>query len=304
MPNKSRRKQPRRNTGGYNAKLVEDLCSVSDPFCEHAYGAKAPDPTRAPTVGYTLKAAGTLVTSASAPIDYFFVRASRSSLNYIEIGTGLDTDFPATSSLTESVGSHPDFIEKTRVVSAGVRLWPVYAMTAVQGLLSVIPINDDKALFDNAVHTLSDLQSTQGSSIGPMKEMQFNLSPLENEASFFQSTSTSGSVAAIEQDWSSVLIALTGTASTEFMAYEIVIHYEGIVSSTSGSSLGAMSPNSTNSKLVREYMYNMASKWGGLIYGQRQNAVKVLIGAAKAAASSPTFRRAIANKAAPLLLTM
>jgi hypothetical protein len=269
MARTKRGQAPRPKGLANNVKLVEDLCGVSDPFCKHAYGAKSPDAVHAATIGYTLRHSGTLTTSTIVPQSLIFFRASVSSENIYRNQTLAASSFPATTQTNIGVGTHPSFVQRARIVSAAVRVWPVYAMTASQGVMSVIPINDDDALFDGAAHTFADLQSSSDAHLGKMEEFQFNLTPLHDGALDFKEVSNNITVTGDVQDWTSLLLIADGTATTLYLAWEIVIHYEGIVDATDGHAIGNLESKQDHVGLVKHFMIEQAHKWGGIYIGAR-----------------------------------
>jgi hypothetical protein len=157
-------------------------------------------------------------------------------------------------------------------------------MTASSGTMSVIPISDDDALFDGSAHDLTDLYSTQGAQIGKMREFQYNLSPMEDEYTFFKPTSNNITVTGNDQDFTSVLVVIDGSANTLYMAWEVVIHYEGIVTATSGSALGTLSNNNPNNSLIKTYQTRMARLYSGFKSGPTELVHRTLERVAKRAA--------------------
>lgn len=291
--NKNKRTVAGRRAGRKNGsalsttQLTHRLCSVSDPFCQHSYGAKQPESAPATTIGYTTRATGTLQTSnAGNDLVWLYFRASTSLCNVaVQQPITGTKQFDLQTLITSNMGAHPSFVERTRVVSAGIRLWPIYAMTSLQGTMSVIPINDSAALFDGANHAYSDLLSTQGATVGKMCEFQYTLTPVEDEYTFFKTADATQTVANVDQDWTAVLIGLEGAANTTYMAYECVIHYEGIVSATSGSAIGSMKPETAFEPIVKRYQREAAAAYGGMVDGTRHQVEAILKRKAKAMAA-------------------
>jgi hypothetical protein len=252
---------------------------------------KLPEPSPAPTIGYTLRNSGTLTTGAAGAAA-LFIRASTSAFNIYRNQTLAGTNFPAETQTNIAVGTHPTFVERARVVSSGIRFWPIHAMTASTGLMSVVPINDDDALFDGVVHSFADLKSTQGVCVDGLKEGAFISAPLENEYTFYKPTSNNITVTGNDQDWSSVLILIEGSASTLYLGWEVVTHYEGIVSATSGSAIGGAQAPTLMQKAQAVYQKVYANTWGGLHQGSRDK-ISALIKAKAMAYAKTVGRKAL-----------
>lgn len=239
---------------------VHDLCSVTNAFCEEAQGAPSPDGSATQTFTYTNRAVGTLATGASGEA-YIVLRASAFANNYItESPAGA---WSARSSYNTSVGSPPAFIDQARVVSAGIRWWNLASMTSTQATLIVAPIPEDGTFLNGIGHTLTEIVNSPGVTISSnLKPGAFLLGPLSNQVYQYEETD-SATATPVDNGWSSCIVVLSGAASTTYIGYEIVINYEGVVSTTASFIGGRMRDANPS---IADYFRN-ARLWAGYAAG-------------------------------------
>ena len=240
---KKNKKRPQRSRGGtqQHGHLIKHLCSVTDPFCNHANDARSPAGSRSRTVPFTMKGRF-LMQTGTLDDNYFFFRASNSSDNYgnstpnVTAGT-----FPGRTTYTGSTGTWPTYFEQVRVVSAGVKWHCVLPSTAVGGSVVVIPLDDDSDLLDGTPHTIADLYNSPGAEIVDVRKPGQYILPIVKEQNYgkFETPGTTQTV--LDSPFGNVLLYVTGPTSTPTLQFELVIHYEGILKTTSAVAMGAQS---------------------------------------------------------------
>jgi hypothetical protein len=255
-PAKAQNQQKRKNTGrnlNGSSTLVNSLCGVSDPFCHHTEGMRHPAGTPTNTLAYQLKTVFNLTTGADGTTYvYFNAGPSSQALGIYDSAPG-DTTFIAEADTNTSIGTHPSIITNVRVVSAGIRWWPIHSLNTFRGTLTTIPISDSAELLDATNHAFSDLYNTQGAVAGPLNPGTFILGPSDVDNQVFNPKSTTGALSTVADDWSSVLICVQGANNTLYMAFEAVINYEGQIDYTQGIRIGTSSPEN---QLLQSYQRN------------------------------------------------
>lgn len=209
---------------------VHELCAVTNPFCDQAQGAPSPYGASTFTVPYTNRVVGSFTTGASGE-GYIAVRATPYATNYINSAEA-STTWAIRTGYDTAVGSPPSFISEARVVSAGVRWWPINAMTSARGTTVIVPMPDCSGFFDGTAPSLLEMVNSP----------QVHVCSIDDEGCYIMGPQSPDSRDFIEAGaatptdtqtgFDNVLIAVTGAASTTYLGFEIVINYEGLVDTT------------------------------------------------------------------------
>lgn len=236
---RNKRSRRARGNGAGVAHLTTEICAVTDPFCPHAEGAVSPYGSKLLTIPYTLKGFQQFSTGAGGSIGIIF-RASQSSA-VANSSNGTANVFQSLTYGT-SGGSHPSFISQNRLVSCGIRWHCVVPATSGGGTIAVVPVQDDGDVMDNAQHAFADLTTTPGTQFFDLRKSgAFVFSPKDLQSREFQDAVSTDTVLTPDA-WNSVMLLITGPASTAVVDVEWQYHYEGLIDATVGLSLGKQTP--------------------------------------------------------------
>jgi hypothetical protein len=127
-----------------SAALIDEMCSVSDPFCKHAIGAKHPAGTSTQTVTFYSDQLYPVVTNSDGEAVVFIRPSSDTDVAAFPTVAGNNYTVPAAFSIGVLA---PDYISTCRVVSAGVKYLPNIAATSQPGYLAgKLFMNDEDVL--------------------------------------------------------------------------------------------------------------------------------------------------------------
>jgi hypothetical protein len=204
-----------------------------------AVGAKSPYGSKSATVSFQMKFLGVQATQVGGVV-YTLIRGSASSLAGFAAAPA-DTDFPASLSYNLSLGSFPQNIDEVRLVSTGVRWWPIYPDTVAGGAMTIIPVSDDSEIMDNEITTKSTLMNSPGAVTVPIEAGSYIL-PMKQSSTTEQFSTPVTTATAIANTTDGVLIILEGQASSTYIMLEIVANYEATIDVAVGFTLGNKHP--------------------------------------------------------------
>lgn len=222
---------------GFRNSLVPVVCSITDPFCPEAAGAKWPDGTIYKTVPYqnrftisgTTGATGSAVVWLSPGLYY----------NYA-------TNSPAASTVTwpnafSIGGATPTGWQYGRIVSAGCKVMPTVSMTNSSGYFVCNEITEYAAGgASSTIGAMSDVQiMTQ-----PMNQGEFVwISRAGPQGHVFRAPGGNTEFGTSSGDRTALMIQLVGgPASTAAFTVEVIVNWEFTFSAQD-----AMNPIATNS---------------------------------------------------------
>jgi uncharacterized protein YsxB (DUF464 family) len=239
--------------------LTSQLCNVTNPFCETAAGAVSPYGASTFTFPYTNRTVGSFSTGASGE-GYILVSATPNANNLI-ISPEATTTWGSRTGFNAPVGAAPAFIAEARVVSAGVRWWPINAMTSARGTVVVTPIPDTAVFFGSTRNLNEMINSAQVSVVSIDTESAYVMGPQSPDArDFIPVGSPTNSK---NTGFDAVCIAVTGAASTTYLGFEVIINYEGLIDATA-SFIGGAQPSP---KPLAQSFFEAAQKWSGYAEG-------------------------------------
>jgi hypothetical protein len=125
-----------------------------------------------------------------------------------------------------------------------VRWHSVIPATAGGGTLAVVPVQDYNDILGAGAIAYSNLTTTPGTQFFDLRsEGAFVFKPKDNQFKIFEDVSTA-TTAVNPDSWNSVMLLVTGPATTTCINVEFYFHYEGLVDATVGISIGrAIKPN-------------------------------------------------------------
>lgn len=255
---------------GMSSNLSKVVCSISNPFCPEANGAKLPDPNTTRSLTYQNRQVIPIATEIDGEFGYFFNPNAFSTYTPAVLagstgtisawGSGSSSTFWST--IGTSIGSY-------RVVSWGLKYKTSQAWTSATGLMIVSEINGDPRLT-----TGQSINSLQLGTVGeyyPIRDadLYFIGRPTGMASQEYVAGSTSNVL-----PWTGCMITGTGTASTTVGYVELVINYEWLPINNTGyvtASTAAASNNSvamdTRAKLfegvstIARYTPNHDKQW-------------------------------------------
>lgn len=211
------RPQPRR----ISPSLVSDVCSLTDPFCPHAAGARLPDTNSTKTIGLAIRHKQIVSVDANGKAA-LLVRASLTNCftaHTTITGTAVTTWATATGVTDET--AYTDNLHDYRVVSFGVRCFPVQAPTAQQGAVRMITVSDNAPA--NGYDAGGNLHEAVNDFPLAAPELLWASKPHGNRAAEFNTTSSSATA------WDSLVIFVDGatqSAGTDVLAVELYLNIE------------------------------------------------------------------------------
>jgi len=239
---RNRMKPRQRNANSSMPAVEEYLCSVTDPFCDHAQGAVSPYGTKQYTMPFTVRSFSTIGTGAGGQANVVFQPGMR-EFNFHADTVAVASTFTAAAGYNTSSGALPTFLSQGRVISAGVRWWNILAATAAGGSVTVVPVPDDSELLDGAAHSWASLNNTPGAVTTSLRaDGAYIFKRVDVPLSYEFTDITSGSGAPADNGWDAVLLNITGPASTNVLIIEWYLRCEGVFDATQSQNAGSVRP--------------------------------------------------------------
>jgi hypothetical protein len=231
------------------AKLSEQVCGLTDPFCSHANGAKFPDESSTKTLSFTGRSVTNLTSLASG---------NASMLIIPQLGEGftaLATAVASTSATTmdPNVQAAPwsvlTGVNSYRIVSMGVRIRNIAPLLTASGMVHVRslanPVGGSLATYLGSSYTASQSYDV---SLSDCSEECFIFEHTAQLNQVFYSQQTVGTIAAWEAaGFNPITITLMGVpASTDCLSVEIIMHVEYSFNDGSDLALACTPPPPAN----------------------------------------------------------
>lgn len=263
---------------------VHHTCSITNPFCPAARGAKWPDGTTGNTMTQQLR--GNVIMRSDANGYLYMQFCAAAPFGYLETGAitgGGGSPIVATTKTTyttyASTSLLATYANAYRVVSAGCIVRCVASATDASGVATfgtsgVTPTNSAITL------GLTYYQECAIKAIQPGLEFSWIAAPLGTTAHEFSGLST-GSV--MNNDWTALTIEISGAkASTNLLNVEYFINVEFTLSS--GQAIAQLaSPNPPQNTIVTSSHSKIQSTLGTLIEGGVSVVESKITNAAKSA---------------------
>jgi len=216
--------------------LREEVCSVTDPFCPAAIGAKWLDEFPIATHTYCMKKIFSITTSAAGSSNFVFQPGVNAyNFDFVDAGVAFGNGCTQTASGTWATIQGQS--RGCRVVSAGCRFWNALAMSAAGGYCHVGTCGAGE--FSGVTITQGTLPNAIGDvqAVDIRSEWAWVAKPQSADARSLLSGTTntiSPSVVKGNVEWDALLVQFNGPVSTLVGYVEMVIHYEytTIVNST------------------------------------------------------------------------
>jgi len=208
--------------------LAMQVCSVSNPFCPEAKGARWPDNSYTKSVGWSYNATNTLFTLAAGDISGLFF----AGLANFASPTGITTGTCAYGGAT-TLPPIPTGVGRWRLTSWGVKLTtPLSALTA-SGTVSVrmfSPMNGASLTSISGMSSAADFALDIPLARLSSKDLYLVPMPLGNEARMFRDNTLPATVAVWENPgWQVIHVYVSGApAATVVCNYTVYYNYEFI----------------------------------------------------------------------------
>lgn len=206
--------------GIYNRDPMQDydkICSITNPFCKAAQGARLPDPS--PTrsfpltvrehFGYTTATGNMVVAIRARPNQPLL--AATTTVTYPNATTGAGVSLTDNTVLSGSVGEY-------RIVSFGVRIYNSAAPTAQEGIIRLMTQYTDYSAA-TAYNYGSSLYEDTIVLPAAQKEIYWVAKPNGPEALNFRPWTSAS-------DWNAILIVCENINTSAAINFEVVMHLE------------------------------------------------------------------------------
>jgi hypothetical protein len=235
-----------------NMNDVMTTCSILNPFCPAAKGARLPDGNADKTMPFQERYLVTVTTDATYGYAAFVFCPNNNYTNWYQA-----TAFNASKQITTwgaiqqgstlQSNTWGTYANRTRIVSAGIKWIPTIAATAAGGPMIISQLNEPQALVGTsggATNILPAVGLGVATKAQDFRDPVTCISvPADDSATLFN-TPTAGISSApgnSSNSYSGYFFSFTGPTNTVLGTFEYVINYEvEIVFSGSGNILGQM----------------------------------------------------------------
>lgn len=283
------------------SKTVHSICALTDPFCDHAYGAKTPDTLSTRTLAYRLTGRATLATGAGGAGAILVVPGYNT---FYAVGDATTTPGVAVYGAAAPVGTSL-LPAGYRIVSFGVRIRNLLAPINSSGIIRVRGYTQNTGTSLTATSTsnyncdfhddLSMSNFTHMDIVGKRLDLTSNLIVAP------ATTHPTGNVVNwVAPGWGAFQIVLEGgPASASSLDLEFVINYELTFEDSDSLNLITTPPPAQNTALTQAA--DTVSKSAGNIFHRGIETVARVI-EQKAISYISKFATSRAASALPLLL--
>jgi len=228
----AQRNRPRaaRIPRGIPTHLIDSVCAVTDPFCEHAKGAKWTLDAAAATITYQSRAYVSLTTNANGYTYLMFNPHMTVGGFTYRGGSTLNPWTPAAANAGDSkiiaaIGAGN--FRSYRVVSAGVRWWDTAAATGVGGGVTAIEFENTRTFNATTSIDFGDLGlSTRSHQFDRRKPGQWISSVSGDNGYKFIDISSAPDTDINAQNRTLIFLVFSGAATSVVAQAEMVINYE------------------------------------------------------------------------------
>lgn len=230
---------PKNFVGKSNDKLT--LCSITDPFCDHARGAKWPDGNSFATVPFQNRAHIVMNTLANAGNVFYFtpIAAPFNALPGVGFGAGVYTMGATFSSSTGLINLSSTF-SGFRVVSGGLILRNLMTVQTTSGYLIVSRLSIMPILGSTVSPGVMLNPQVTTYPIVPGMEVPVLFKPLGADSRNFVPFLTTNNVNLIDPAWDIIKVEIVGAVASGtavidvelFYNYEMQLNADSILAST------------------------------------------------------------------------
>lgn len=281
----------------HHEKALERICSLTDPFCRHAIGARWTDSSTLNSMPFTVRGSLEIATDANGYGAAVFVP----SLSYgygdsptITLGVATYsalTAWPNISAITSS-------ISQFRLTSGGITINSIMTPLTASGYTFV----QELAPGGNADLTTLSINSTSNSAWyrHPNKNtdpINYIFKPGGTDSRRFRSINSSSAITSVDSnDYTMVHVTVTGPVSTTCLVVDYVLHFEIVFKA--GDAMNLMVKPSAGSNLaLTQAATDAIVQAPSFLVGTQQNASSQLTSIANKAltGAKPAIKGAIAS---------
>lgn len=255
-------RQPKTHVLGHS--LANKICSVYDPFCPHAHGAKLPGRGSLRSIAATIKFSWNIVQSATE-FGTVVICPDKHHLATLLQASATSTASTMAASYTAALSSVTSFysnVSQVRIVSAGVEYTPIVAATAAKPLLFIQTANDSQGLTSDVIYA-GEYFKDPDAKILPNSPFTWVRQAMDARSDDFQDYDPTTGIA---DEWGTALVisVYPGTSQTIGVA-QVTINIEYIPPST--STMQMVTPRSNVPKEVLSLRDTVADNVGAITPG-------------------------------------
>lgn len=209
------------------SKMAMQVCSITNPFCPEAIGAKYPDNATTKSATFTLRRPFIATTDANGNAAWLWA-ANWGGNGAAATVTGTTA---AYTDIVQNMSQFPANVSRYRLVSWGVQVTPIVAPLSASGMIRVRLFSPEGGTSLTSIDTTSNL--ADDSYDVPLARNQRDLFILPKrygmESTMFQNAQTATSVLTDWNNpgWQVIQIAVTnGPANTTVLQMSVYYHYE------------------------------------------------------------------------------
>jgi len=265
----------KKNSGGGSQGhigMAMQVCSITNPFCPEAKGARWPDNSYTKSAGLPIEAATILSTDANGALGYLFgpTLDSQFAAGTVTAGVAAYTSFTALSGISPFSG-----VSRYRVTSYGLKLQCTSTQMNTTGRVRIRLLSPltGASLASVALNTpYADAMLDVPLSRLISQDVYVNLAPLGDNARIFQPYITPGITMAnwVNPGWQVAQIGVDGgQVSTQCLCVTWYYNYEVIFDDASTNQLFATAPPLSSPK-AQEVSAGVMARVGNFIEGTAQ----------------------------------
>lgn len=238
LPVRQKAQLPRNNNKGHRAHgpAVKQVCSMVNPFCEEALGARYADAAASRSLPYTLRGSATVITGAGGG-GATFVKVTAAGI-YVNQTTGATDAAQTTAAAWTALANFPAGWNESRITSWGVRATVIAPVNTSSGVMKVVSMADPPTVSTIYNTTTFEYPKIE---IGPCAPgatatwISKTMNPRQARAFLpAPATSTGNTLDAEQSGWQTFGIFVNGAAASSNPVYlEVVAHGEFTLNATS-----------------------------------------------------------------------
>lgn len=229
--------RPMRMSANHTRHHVQ-TCSVLDPFCPHASGARYPDGNLVPTITYSSRWLQAIATSSTG-FNSVVISPDISDYNLMYGAAPTNPNLTiGDAGLTTVVTNW----ERARIVSAGAIIHFTYPDTSAKPMVVVSEIQDGSDLNGGAVITALNLSTSSGAKLIPTDQPFFWVCKSTNRDNRVFVQRAVANATTRTREYNALRIDVNGVAATTYGFVEVFINYEYTATSASSVQTYAAKP--------------------------------------------------------------
>ncbi len=268
-PSRKKKKMAMRGPPTGHAGFAMQVCSVTNPFCPEAKGARWPDNSWTKSVGLPFESSGQLATDANGNTAVLFGPTLNSSyvLGTVTLPNAAYTTWGMTPGYTALTG-----VARWRLTSYGVKISCISSPMTTTGRVRVrllSPMTGTALTSIDIGTALADVQLDEPLARLIDRDLYINAAPLGDSARLFTADVPTPLTVAnwVNPGWQVIQIAVHGnTASTTSLAYTLYYNYEVVFDDSTTNQMFATAPP-MDSLAVREASASVFQRVGNFVEG-------------------------------------